>query len=99
MNQEKLYRVLVGPVVSEKATMAADKGNQVVFNVAKNADKREIKAAIEALFKVSVERVRVLNKKGKTKRTRYGIGRQNDTKKAYVRLAEGQDINFESLGA
>lgn len=99
MNQEKLYRVLVGPVVSEKATMAADRGNQVVFNVAKDADKREIKAAVESLFKVSVENVRVLNKKGKTKRTRYGIGRQNDTKKAYVRLAEGQDINFESLGA
>lgn len=99
MNQEKLYRVLVGPVVSEKATMAADRGNQVVFNVAKDADKREIKAAVESLFKVSVENVRVLNQKGKTKRTRYGIGRQNDTKKAYVRLAEGQDINFESLGA
>ncbi|MGQ9426281.1 50S ribosomal protein L23 [Gilvimarinus sp. F26214L] len=99
MNQEKLYKVLIGPVVSEKASIAAEQGNQVVFRVARDADKREIKAAVETLFKVSVEQVRVLNKKGKTKRTRYGLGRQNATKKAYVRLAEGQDINFESLGA
>lgn len=97
MNQEKLYRVLVGPVVSEKATLAADKGNQVVFKVATDANKREIKTAVETLFKVSVENVRVLNRKGKTKRTRYGMGKQSDAKKAYVRLAEGQDINFESL--
>lgn len=98
MNQEKLYRVLVGPVVSEKATMAADKGNQVVFKVARNADKREIKAAVETLFKVSVDSVRVLNQKGKVKRTRFGVGKQSDTRKAYVRLAEGHDIDFESLG-
>jgi large subunit ribosomal protein L23 len=99
MNQEKLYRVLIGPVVSEKATMAAESGNQVVFKVAKDAGKREIKAAVETLFKVTVENVRVLNRKGKTKRTRYGLGKQSDTRKAYVRLAEGQDINFESLGS
>lgn len=97
MNQERLYKVLVGPVISEKASIAAEQGNQVVFKVAKDADKREIKKAVESLFKVSVESVRVLNRKGKTKRTRYGLGRQSDLKKAYVRLAEGQDINFESL--
>ncbi|MCW8196233.1 50S ribosomal protein L23 [Proteobacteria bacterium 005FR1] len=99
MNQEKLYRVLIGPVVSEKATMAAENGNQVVFKVSKDAAKRDIKIAVETLFKVTVESVRVLNRKGKTKRTRYGVGKQSDTRKAYVRLAEGQDIDFESLGS
>lgn len=97
MNQERLYKVLVGPVISEKASIAAESANQVVFKVAKDADKREIKKAVESLFKVTVENVRVLNQKGKTKRTRYGLGKQGDVKKAYVRLAEGQDINFESL--
>ncbi|GAB1259201.1 50S ribosomal protein L23 [Aurantivibrio plasticivorans] len=98
MNQERLYKVIVGPVVSEKASIAAELGNQVVFKVAKDAAKREIKAAVEALFKVTVENVRVVNTKGKTKRTRHGLGKQSDTRKAYVRLAEGHDINFESLG-
>lgn len=97
MNQERLYKVLVGPVISEKASIAAESANQIVFKVAKDADKREIKKAVESLFKVTVENVRVLNQKGKTKRTRYGLGKQGDVKKAYVRLAEGQDINFESL--
>lgn len=98
MNQERIFKVLLGPVISEKATMAAERGNQVVFKVTKDAVKREIKAAVEAMFKVTVEQVRVVNVKGKTKRTRHGLGKQNDTKKAYVRLAEGHDINFESLG-
>lgn len=97
MNQERLYKVLVGPVISEKASIAAESANQIVFKVAKDADKREIKKAVESLFNVTVENVRVLNQKGKTKRTRYGLGKQGDVKKAYVRLAEGQDINFESL--
>lgn len=97
MNQERLYRILVGPVISEKASNAAEQANQVVFKVARDADKREIKKAVETLFKVTVEGVRVLNRKGKAKRTRYGLGKQSDTKKAYVRLAAGQDISFESL--
>lgn len=97
MNAERLFKIIIGPVVSEKATMAAEKGNQVVFKVTKTACKHEIKAAIEKLFKVSVESVRTLNTKGKTKRTRHGVGKQSDTKKAYVRLAEGHDINFESI--
>lgn len=97
MNLERLYLVLNGPVVSEKATLAADKGNQVVFRVAKDASKPEIKAAIEKLWKVKVEAVRVLNKKGKTKRSKNGLGKQKDTKKAYVRLAEGHDIDFASM--
>ncbi|MBB3063088.1 MULTISPECIES: 50S ribosomal protein L23 [Microbulbifer] len=94
--QERLYKVLLGPVISEKAAALADAANQVVFKVTTDADKAEIKAAVEKLFNVSVEQVRTVNVKGKTKRTRFGMGRRNDWKKAYVRLAEGSDINFEA---
>ncbi|SMF44675.1 LSU ribosomal protein L23P [Alteromonadaceae bacterium Bs31] len=96
MNQERLYKVLLGPVVSEKAAIVADIANQVVFKVVADANKAEVKAAVEKLFNVSVEGVRVLNVKGKTKRTRYGMGRRSDWKKAYVSLAEGSEINFEA---
>ncbi len=94
MNQERLLKVLLGPVVSEKSAIVGDAGNQVVFKVLGDAAKPEIKAAVEKLFSVSVEEVRVLNVKGKTKRTRHGMGKRKDWKKAYVRLAEGQDIDF-----
>lgn len=94
MNQERLYKVLLGPVVSEKAAAAGDASNQVVFKVLANASKLEIKAAIQALFNAKVESVRVLNVKGKTKRTRYGVGTKSDWKKAYVRLEQGQEIDF-----
>lgn len=94
MNQERLYKVLLGPVVSEKSASAAEVSNQVVFKVLPNADKAEIKAAVEKMFDVKVENVRVLNVKGKTKRTRHGIGVRSDWKKAYVRLEQGQDIDF-----
>jgi large subunit ribosomal protein L23 len=94
MNQEYLYRVLRGPVVSEKANLMADAVNQIVFKVDINACKQDIKSAVEQLFKVNVQGVRVLNVKGKTRRTRFGLGRKNNWKKAYVRLAEGQDIDF-----
>jgi large subunit ribosomal protein L23 len=96
MNKERIFKVLVAPHVSEKATIVADKGNQVVFKVARDANKREVKAAVQQLFGVQVEDVRVVNVKGKTKRTRNGIGRQSDWKKAYVRLAQGQEIDFAS---
>ncbi|WP_075186002.1 50S ribosomal protein L23 [Teredinibacter haidensis] len=96
MNQERLYKVLLGPVISEKSAVVADIANQVVFKVVADAEKSEIKAAVEKLFNVSVEGVRVLNVKGKTKRTRYGIGRRSDWKKAYVSLAEGSEIDFEA---
>lgn len=96
MNDERIFKVLIGPHVSEKATNVAEKGNQVVFQVARDANKREVKAAVQKLFGVLVEDVRVVNVKGKTKRTRYGIGRQSDWKKAYVRLAQGQEIDFAS---
>ena len=94
MNQERIYQVLLGPVVSEKAAIVGDAGNQVVFRVSRDADKREIKAAVQKLFSVVVEDVRTVNVKGKNKRTRYGIGRTSDWKKAYVRLAQGQEIDF-----
>ncbi len=94
MNQERLYKVLLGPVVSEKAAAAGDSSNQVVFKVLPCASKLEIKAAIQSLFNTKVESVRVLNVKGKTKRTRYGVGKKSDWKKAYVRLEQGQEIDF-----
>ena len=96
MNQERIYKVLVGPHISEKATIVADNGSQVVFRVVADATKPEIKRAVEQLFDVKVVAVKVLNAKGKTKRTRFGIGRRNDIRKAYVRLAAGQDIDFTS---
>jgi large subunit ribosomal protein L23 len=94
MNQERIYKVLLGPVVSEKTAAAGESSNQVVFKVLADASKLEIKAAVQSLFNTKVQSVRVLNVKGKTKRTRYGIGRRSDWKKAYVRLEQGQDIDF-----
>ncbi len=94
MNRERIYKVLLGPVVSEKSAAAGESANQVVFKVLPDASKLEIKAAVQALFEVKVEQVRVLNVKGKTKRTRYGVGVRSDWKKAYVRLEQGQDIDF-----
>ncbi|MBR9911345.1 MAG: 50S ribosomal protein L23 [Gammaproteobacteria bacterium] len=94
MSQERLFKVLLGPVISEKASLAGDTSNQVVFKVLRDAAKPEIKAAVEKLFKVNVEEVRTLLVKGKTKRTRHGMGKRSDWKKAYVRLAEGQEIDF-----
>jgi len=93
MNQERIYKVLMGPRISEKATVIAEKG-QYTFVVAPDATKPEIKKAVEALFDVKVEGVQVLNQKGKTKRTARGIGKRNDMRKAYVTLAAGQDIDF-----
>ncbi|GLQ30467.1 50S ribosomal protein L23 [Litoribrevibacter albus] len=97
MNQERVFKVLLGPHVSEKASVVAEKNQQVVFKVAPDATKPEIKKAVEQLFDVKVESVQVLNQKGKTKRTARGLGKRSDTRKAYVRLAEGSDIDF--LGA
>ena len=94
MNQERLMKVLLEPHISEKSTNAAEQGNQVVFKVTPDATKSEIKQAVEKLFKVTVQGVQVSNSKGKTKRTRFGVGKRKDWKKAYVRLSEGDDINF-----
>jgi large subunit ribosomal protein L23 len=93
-SQERLMNVLLAPQISEKATYVADKNEQVVFRVATDATKPEIKAAVEMMFKVSVDSVQVACVKGKVKRSGRVVGRHNDWKKAYVCLAAGQEINF-----
>jgi large subunit ribosomal protein L23 len=93
-NADQLMSVLLAPVVSEKSTRVADKNRQYVFRVADAATKPEIKAAVELMFKTKVETVTVSNVKGKQKRFGRMMGRRNNWKKAYVRLAEGQEINF-----
>lgn len=94
MNQERLMKVLVGPHTSEKSTRVSEKHNQVVFKVLPNSTKDEIKQAVEFLLKVKVNAVRTVNVKGKSRRTGQVNGRRNDWKKAYVSLAEGNDISF-----
>jgi len=94
MNQERIMKVLLAPHVSEKTTRAADVANQVVFKVLPDATKPEIKKAVETLFEVKVESVQILNMKGKLKRFGQSIGRRKNWKKAYVKLAAGQDIDF-----
>ena len=93
-NSEQLMNVVLAPVVSEKSTRVADKNRQYVFRVADEATKPEIKAAVELMFKTKVESVTVSNVKGKKKRFGRSMGRRNNWKKAYVRLAAGQEINF-----
>lgn len=98
MNQQRLYSIIVGPHVSEKAAIMAEGYNQVAFVVANDATKPEIREAIETLFKVTVEELQVLNVKGKTKRTARGKLRQKTNwKKAYVKLAQGQEIDFAEM--
>ena len=94
IREERLLTVLKAPHISEKSTMVAEKLNTIVFKVATDATKAEIKAAVEKLFEVKVEAVRTLNVAGKTKRTGARMGRRSDWKKAYVTLVEGQDIDF-----
>jgi large subunit ribosomal protein L23 len=92
--QERLMQVLLAPVVSEKSTFVADKGNQYVFRVAATATKPEIRSAVELMFKTLVKSVSVLNVRGKEKRAGKFIGRRKGWKKAYVALQAGQEINF-----
>ena len=99
MNQQRLMQVLLAPQISEKATYVADKNEQVVFRVASDATKPEIKAAVELLFKVSVESVQIANVKGKQKRFGRNMGARKNWKKAYVCLKAGQEINFVDGGA
>jgi large subunit ribosomal protein L23 len=94
--QERLQSVLLAPQISEKATFIADKNEQVIFRVASDATKPEIKAAVELMFKVNVESVQVAVVKGKQKRFGRTPGRRKDWKKAYVSLVPGQEINFAS---
>ena len=93
MNEDKLYKVILAPVISEKSTSAAELSNQVVFKVAESASKPAIKQAVEGLFNVKVKAVNTLNRKGKVKRFKGIKGKQNDTKRAIVTLEEGHTID------
>jgi large subunit ribosomal protein L23 len=95
----RLAKVLLAPIVSEKATAAGEKHNQVLFKVLRDATNPEIKAAVEQMFKVEVEAVNVVNIKGKTKRFGGRQGRRDHVKKAYVSLKAGQELNFSGEAA
>ena len=94
MNNERLMKVLLSPLVSEKSSNVADQNAQYTFRVATDATKREIARAVEKLFEVEVERVQVVNVKGKQKRFGAINGKRSDWKKAYVRLKAGSEIDF-----
>ncbi|EXI90859.1 MAG: 50S ribosomal protein L23 [Candidatus Accumulibacter regalis] len=98
MNQERLMQVLLAPQISEKATFIADKNEQVIFRVAPDATKPEVKGAVELLFKVAVKSVQIANVKGKHKKFGRVMGRRKTWKKAYVCLQPGQEINFVDGG-
>jgi large subunit ribosomal protein L23 len=93
-NQERLMQVILGPHVSEKSTAVTESANQVVFRVRRDATKAEIKGAVELLFEVEVSSVSVVRMPGKRKRFGTNFGQQSSWKKAYVRLAPGQDLDF-----
>jgi large subunit ribosomal protein L23 len=94
MNNERLMKILLSPLVSEKSTNVAENNGQYTFRVKTDASKREIARAVEKLFDVEVERVQVVNVKGKQKRFGAILGRRSDWKKAYVRLKAGNEIDF-----
>ena len=97
MRTDRLMQVILAPIVTEKATFVAEKNQQVAFRVIGDATKPEIKAAVELLFKVEVESVQVLNRKGKEKRFGRFIGRRRHERKAYVSLKDGQEINLAEV--
>lgn len=93
VRDEKLYQVILAAHVSEKSTMASDQSNQIVFRVREDATKPLIKGAVEKLFEVEVESVKVINVRGKMKYGKHP-GKRSNWKKAYVRLKPGHDIDF-----
>ena len=99
IDENRLATVLLAPIISEKATSVAEKNNQVLFKVLRDATKPEIKAAVELLFKVEVESVSTVVQKGKVKRFGRTIGRRDHVKKAYVALKPGQELNFSGEAA
>lgn len=99
VSEERLYKVLLAPIISEKSTLIADANEQVAFRVVQDATKPEIRAAVEKLFNVQVKSVQILNQKGKQKRSGRFIGRRGNVRKAYVCLNSGQEINFSVMGA
>ncbi|MEI6705609.1 MAG: 50S ribosomal protein L23 [Methylococcales bacterium] len=96
VNQYQLSNVLEAPIISEKSTIVAEKNKQFVFKVQKQATKKQVKNAVEQMFKVEVDSVRVLNVKGKQKRFGKSLGQRSDWKKAYVKLKSGHDIEFSA---
>ena len=94
MNQERIMKVLIAPIVSEKSTRLADENRQFVFKVVTDASKPDVRKAVELMFDVKVEAVQIANVRGKTKRFGQSTGKRSDWKKAFVTLAEGHDINF-----
>jgi large subunit ribosomal protein L23 len=94
MNDERLMKVLVAPIISEKSTRLAETSGQVAFRVLTDATKREVARAVELMFEVKVDAVQILNVKGKEKRHGQRLGKRQDWRKAYVRLKPGQDIDF-----
>ena len=98
MNQERIFQILKTPHISEKSAVLGNNANQAVFQVATDAQKAEIKAAVEQLFDVKVANVRTANMKGKTKRQGLRRGKRSDWKKAYVSLEQGHEIDLASIG-
>ena len=98
-DEGRLMQVLVAPIVSEKATMVAEKSNVVTFKVLQDATKHEIMAAVQLMFNVEVKGVSVLNTKGKAKRFGKSMGRRDNVRKAYVMLKPGQEINLAGEAA
>ncbi|MDD1624028.1 MAG: 50S ribosomal protein L23 [Methylococcaceae bacterium] len=96
VNRYQLASVLEAPIISEKSTVAAEKDKQFVFKVQKQATKKQVKSAVEIMFSVEVDSVRVLNVKGKQKRFGKSLGQRSDWKKAYVKLKPGHDIEFSA---
>lgn len=97
VNEERLYQLILKPVVSEKSTTVADKNQQIVFQVRNDANKYEVQQAVEKMFKVKVKRVQIVNMHGKTKRFGGRLGKRSDWKKAYVGLQPGHDIDFQGM--
>lgn len=93
-NQERLISILLGPHVSEKTTRVGERDNQIVFRVRTDSTKAEVRRAVELMFEVQVTGVQIVNCRGKVKRFGSTVGRRQNWKKAYVTLAEGQDIDF-----
>ncbi|MFK7889474.1 MAG: 50S ribosomal protein L23 [Granulosicoccus sp.] len=97
MNDQRLYQVIVAPHISEKSAIAAEMERRHTFRVAKDATKLEVRKAVEQIFDVNVRSVQIVNVRGKAKRFGQTEGKRSDWKKAVVRLAEGQDIDFTGI--
>lgn len=98
-NQSRLMNILRAPVISEKGNLTAEKNNTYAFKVLPDANKFEIKKAVETIFGVEVVSVHTVNVQGKARRSAHGMGRRSDWKKAYVKVAQGQELRFDNTFA